>query len=132
MTQHAEARRNHTVWDELSRGIFTIASIDNFDMLQSYAVVYCGNQNCSYHGTMLQLVQYDTTITYPSISSSQIIDDTATDHLLLNDNISELQSSSQRHRRSTSPGSSPHSQTKQNRAQMHENYYQKRSHKTNT
>ena len=68
VTQHAVARRNHTVWNELSRGVFTIASIDTFDMLQSYAAVYCGNQNHSNHGTTVQLVQPDATITYPSIS----------------------------------------------------------------
>ena len=69
-----------------------------------YAVklaVYCGKQSYSYHGTTVQLVQPDATITYPSmniLSSPQIIDDTAMNDILLNDNTTKLQSSSQRHR----------------------------------
>ena len=57
VTQHAEATRQTSIWNELPKDVFTVASADNFDKLQSYAAVYCGNQQRSYHGTTLQLVQ---------------------------------------------------------------------------
>ena len=57
VTYHAEATRKCHTWNELLTDIFTVASVDNFDMLQSYSSVYCGDQQRSYHGTTVQLVQ---------------------------------------------------------------------------
>ena len=56
-TQHTMAEFQMSIWDYMSTNTFTVASIDNFDMLQSYSAVYCGDQQQSYHGTTLQLVQ---------------------------------------------------------------------------
>ena len=36
---------------------FMIASADNLDYIHSYARIYCGNQQSSWHGTTVQLVQ---------------------------------------------------------------------------
>ena len=66
VTQHAEAQRSKSLWCELPKGVFTVASVDNFDMLQSYSIVYCGDQSRSYHGTTIQLVQPSPAIVYPS------------------------------------------------------------------
>ena len=44
VTQHAMAQRQSTIWNNIPNNVFTIASVDNFDMLQSYAAVYCGDQ----------------------------------------------------------------------------------------
>ena len=59
VTRIANAERNKTVWDELESDVFTVASADNFDLRQSNAAVYCGDQTRSYHATTIQLVQPD-------------------------------------------------------------------------
>lgn len=62
VTHHAMAQRQANIWDEIPSNSFTIASVDNFDMLQSYSSVYYGDQQRSYHGTTLQLVQPNSAI----------------------------------------------------------------------
>ena len=44
VTQHAMVQHQSKIWDKISSNTFTIASVDNFDMLQSYAAVHCGDQ----------------------------------------------------------------------------------------
>ena len=57
VTSIAELNRQTSIWDHIPSDTFTVASVDNFDMLQSYAAVFCGDQKRSYHGTTVQLVQ---------------------------------------------------------------------------
>ena len=66
VTHHAELQRQTSVWDEMSEQTFTIASTDNIDKLQSYSAVYCGDQQRSYHGTTIQLVQPNPKLLIPS------------------------------------------------------------------
>ena len=42
-----------SLWDELSPAVFTVVSIDNFDMLQSHTAVNCGNRHHSYYVTTI-------------------------------------------------------------------------------
>ncbi len=41
---------------------FTLASVDNIDYVHSYARVYCGKQQSSWHGTTVQIVQPQPTV----------------------------------------------------------------------
>ena len=59
VAQVAEKQQQKTVWDDILSNVFTIASADNFDILQWRASVYGGDQKCSYHGTTLQVVRPD-------------------------------------------------------------------------
>ena len=60
-SRYVQYRTEKIMKDGLLKGYpdnaFTIASADNLDFIHSYARIYCGNQNSSWHGTTVQLVQ---------------------------------------------------------------------------
>ena len=90
MTKHARCQKD--MWDEIPDNVFTVVTVEIFDMLKSHSAVYCGDQNRSYHGTTIQFVQLDPTILYQRQTSS-------------NRTVGELPANC---RRSTSLGNSLH------------------------
>jgi hypothetical protein len=57
VTFHAEHQLEQNIWSKINPDIFTIASVDNFDILQSHSAMYHGTIQRSFHGTIVQLVQ---------------------------------------------------------------------------
>ncbi len=43
--------------DQLNQDSFTVVSADNVGFVHSYARVFCGSQNSSWHGTTVQAAQ---------------------------------------------------------------------------
>ena len=48
VTHHAMAQRQETIWNDIPSNAFTVASVDNFNILLGYSAVYCGDQQRSY------------------------------------------------------------------------------------
>lgn len=71
VTDVAEQQRTASIWSELSPSVFTVTSVDNIDFLQSHAAVYCGDQSCRYHGTMIQVVQPIPSLKLQPMSTSE-------------------------------------------------------------
>ena len=57
VTKRVEKQKEEGIMSAYPECAFTIASTDNLDFLHSYARVYCGKQQSSWHGTTVQLVQ---------------------------------------------------------------------------
>ena len=65
VTHHIMTQRYSTIWNDMPNDVFTVVSVNNFDILQSYASVYCSYQQQSYHGTTLQPVRPNPSLVLP-------------------------------------------------------------------
>ena len=68
VADRARYQRERSVWSDMPSNVFTIASTDNFDMLQSYAAVYHGTLKRSYHGTTIELMQPRPSLKLPLLN----------------------------------------------------------------
>ena len=66
VTHKVQVQQEKSVLDDLSAEVFTVATVDNFDVLRSRSAVYCGDQHRSYHGTTIELVQPNAMIEIPN------------------------------------------------------------------
>ena len=64
--QHKQCTSDQNQFRHMSRDAFTVVSADNHDFMHSFARVFCGKQQSSWHGTTVQVVQ-----PLPSLSSTQ-------------------------------------------------------------
>ena len=55
--KHSVKRLEEGLLKLLKNDVFTVATVDNIDFLQSNAAVYAGSQHRSWHGTSVQVVQ---------------------------------------------------------------------------
>ena len=65
----------------MDQSIFTIATTDNIDFLQSHASVYAGSLCCSWHGTSVQVVKLagiQTAVTGIPLRYTARVSDTST------------------------------------------------------
>ena len=73
VTQHAETSRRNRIWNELPKHVFTVASVDNFDMLQSHSAVFCSEvtmeQLCSLFS---QVVKSESILRRPLLISHPV------------------------------------------------------------
>ena len=107
VTFQAEQQRNRSLWEDLNNTVFSIASTDNFDILQCYSAVYSGNQKRSYHGTTVQIVQPHLSLSYANNTTTSSIQGTSqTSNVSIGE--SSLENMLRRRVRNPSPSSSPH------------------------
>ena len=57
VTEIAESSVNEPFGIPSQKYYFTVAGVDYFNMLQSHAAIYCGDQSHSYHVTTIQIIQ---------------------------------------------------------------------------